>query len=343
MNNLLITQPDDWHCHLRDDAFLKRTVADTARQFARAIVMPNLKLPITTIAQAHEYRSRIISNIPTGLQFEPLMTLYLTDTLSSDLFLDAKKSGIIVAAKYYPAGATTLSDSGILNIKTIYPLLEAMQSADLPLCIHGESIEKDVDIFDREKLFLTTLKTVLTDFPKLRIILEHISTSAAVEFIQAAPNNIAATITPHHLHYNRNDLFRGGIHPHYFCMPILKHTDDQQALIKAAISGNPKFFLGTDSAPHTRDQKEAACGCAGIYSAHAAIELYADIFERNHALNKLENFASVFGAAFYQLPINKNKITLIKKPWKIKDALSFGNTELIPMKAGEMLSWQIQF
>lgn len=342
MSTIALFQPDDWHCHLRDDLYLKRTVVDTAKQFARAIVMPNLTPPITTVQQARDYKNRIEKNIPTGLNFKLLMTLYLTENLSPDVIVEAKKSGIIFAGKYYPAGATTNARDGISNIKNIYALLEQMQSVDLPLCIHGESIEKNVDIFDREKLFLNELQKIMHDFPKLRIILEHISTKAAVDFILAAPKNIAATITPHHLHYNRNDLFHHGIRPHYFCAPILKCVDDQHALIQAAISGNPKFFLGTDSAPHAQEKKESACGCPGIYSAHAAIELYAEIFDKNNALNKLENFASVFGAEFYQLPKNKNKIELIKRSHKIPEKLSFGETYVIPMKAGEIIQWQLQ-
>lgn len=343
LNEISLIQPDDWHCHLRDDVYLARTVTDIAKQFKRAMVMPNLKPPITTIDQARDYRERILQHVPKNTDFQPLMTLYLTETLSPDIFHEAKKSGVIMACKYYPAGATTNAESGIASIEKIFPLLDAMQSADLPLCIHGESITPGVDIFDREKQFLNeSLTAIIKNFPTLRIILEHISTKAAVNFICDASKNIAATITPHHLHYNRNDLFHHGIHPHLFCMPILKRTDDQQALIQAATSGNPKFFLGTDSAPHTQENKESACGCAGIYSAHAAIELYTEIFEENNALTKLENFASLFGAEFYQLPINKNKMTLIKKPHQIPEKLIFGKTHLIPMKAGEMVSWQIQ-
>lgn len=342
MTALTLIKPDDWHCHLRDELFLKRTVADTARQFGRAVVMPNLMPPVTTVEQALSYRNRIVKTIPANSDFKPLMTLYLTEKMSPAIFIDAKKSGAIIACKYYPAGATTHADAGIADIKKIAELLEAMQSIDLPLCVHGESIAKNTDIFDREKLFLDELKTIARDFPRLRIILEHISTKAAVDFVLNAPKNLAATITPHHLHYNRNDLFHHGIRPHYFCMPILKRSDDQRALIKAAISGNAKFFLGTDSAPHAQEKKETACGCAGIYSAHAAIELYAEIFEKHDALSKLENFASVYGAEFYQLPRNKNSITLIKKTWGIPEQLSFGESQLIPMKAGETLSWKIQ-
>lgn len=340
MNNLTIIQPDDWHCHLRDDLYLKRTVRDTAAQFKRAIVMPNLQSPIVNVDQAREYKKRITQFIPNSSDFQPLMTLYLTENLSPEIINDAKKSGIIFACKYYPAGTTTNAAAGISDSKNIFGVLEQMQSVDMPLCIHGESIAKDADIFDREKLFLAELKIISNNFPKLRIILEHISTKAAVDFILDAPKNMAATITPHHLHYNRNDLFHHGIRPHYYCMPILKRVDDQNALIQAAISGNAKFFLGTDSAPHAQNKKESACGCAGIYSAHAAMAFYAEIFDKYDALNRLENFASVYGAEFYQLPINKNKMTLVKNPHIIPEKLSFGDTQLIPMKAGETVFWQ---
>lgn len=343
MNELIITQPDDWHCHLRDDIYLARTVADTAQQFQRAIVMPNLKPPITTVLEATQYQQRIQHHIPSHLHFEPLMTLYLTEQLLPDEITKAKQSNVVFACKYYPAGATTNSAAGIQSLKNIYPLLEQMQLMDLPLCIHGESIAPHADVFDREKLFLEeTLKKIVTDFPTLRIILEHISTKAAVEFVMQAPKQVAATITPHHLHYNRNDIFQHGIRPHYYCLPILKRKEDQAALIEAAISGNPKFFLGTDSAPHAQNAKENACGCAGIYSAHAAVGLYAEIFEKHHALPRFEKFASVFGAQFYQLPINQNKITLIKKPYTVPQTVSFGTTQLIPMKSGETVAWQIQ-
>lgn len=343
MTTLTLIKPDDWHCHLRDDLFLKRTVSDSARQFERSIVMPNLSSPITTLQQAIDYKKRIESHIPQNTTFTPLMTLYLTEDMSPTTLKEAKKSGVITACKYYPAGATTHADTGITDTRKIYALLDQMQSIDLPLCIHGESIEKNADIFDREKLFLdNTLKNILKNFPKLRIILEHISTKTAVDFVQASPKNIAATITPHHLYYNRNDIFCHGIRPHYYCMPILKRSEDQRALLAAAMSGNPQFFLGTDSAPHMQEKKESACGCAGIYSAHAAIELYAELFEKHNALKKLEKFSSIFGADFYQLPHNKNTITLIKESWSIPETLSFGNSTLIPMKAGEVLSWKIQ-
>lgn len=335
-NEIKIIKPDDWHCHLRDNEYLKRTVSDTAAQFARALVMPNLTPPITSIDAAIAYRSRILDYAPK--HFSPLMTLYLTESLSPDLFSHAKK--IITACKYYPAGATTNAEAGVRDLKNIYPLLDAMQSNDIPLCMHGEAIH--ADIFDRETLFLNELQQVIQDFPKLRIILEHISTKTAVNFIVSASKNVAATITPHHLHYNRNDLFQHGIRPHYFCMPILKRENDQKALIEAATSGNPKFFLGTDSAPHAQHKKESACGCAGIYSAHAALSFYAELFENAGKLDRLENFSSVFGAEFYHYPRNTTYITLIKKPVKIADTLSFGDTLLVPMKAGEMIPWQIQ-
>ncbi len=339
---LEIRQPDDFHCHLRDNEFLARTVSDTAKQFARAVVMPNLKPPVTTIQMAKEYQARILKNIPDSSNFKALMTLYLTETMSPDLMAEAKKSDVIIAAKLYPAGITTNSDSGIVDLKNCYPLFEAMQTNNLPLCIHGESITKEIDIFDREKLFLIeTLYALLKNFPKLRIVLEHISTKAAVDFVRAAPKNVAATITPHHLYYNRNDLFHHGIHPHYFCMPILKREQDQQALIEAAISGDSRFFLGTDSAPHEKNKKENECGCAGIYSAHNAIGLYAELFDQQQALDKLENFASVFGAEFYQLPLNQNRITLTNQMQTVPASLSFGNSVVVPMKAGETISWQI--
>ncbi|OGT36706.1 MAG: dihydroorotase [Gammaproteobacteria bacterium RIFCSPHIGHO2_12_FULL_38_14] len=325
-------KPDDWHCHLRDEPYLSRTVTDTAAQFQRAIVMPNLETPITSSSQALAYRDRIMKYAPKT--FQPLMTLYLTESLSPD----AIEKKVVAACKYYPAGGTTHADAGIRTLDIIYRLFEKMQSIDMPLCMHGEALK--ADIFDREKLFLTDLKKLQQDFPKLRIILEHISTKAAVEFVEAAPNTLAATITPHHLHYSRDDLFRGGVRPHYYCMPILKRREDQQALIQAAISGNPKFFLGTDSAPHAREKKESACGCAGIYSAHAALSFYAEIFEQNDAMDRLEKFSSVFGAEFYQLPVNREKIAIVKKPCKIPDTLPFGDTLLIPMKAGETTHWQ---
>lgn len=340
---LVIKQPDDWHCHLRDDEHLSRTVADSAKQFHRVIAMPNLMPPITDIEMAKAYRERILKHVPNGFHFAPLMTLYLTENTPTDLMSKAKKSGIIFAAKLYPAGVTTHSSAGVVDYKKLYVVFEQMQAIDLPLCVHGESVIPEADIFDREKLFLSeTLSPLLKQFPKLRVILEHISTKAAVELVKTGPNNLAATITPHHLHFNRNAIFQHGIHPHYFCKPILNRAEDQSALIQAAISGHPRFFLGTDSAPHSKNQKEQACGCAGIYSAHNALAFYADIFERYHALDRLEKFASVYGAEFYHMPLNQTEIALVKCTEKIPDTLSFGQTILVPMKAGENITWQIK-
>lgn len=336
MNEITITRPDDWHCHFRDNEFLERTVHDCAAQFARALVMPNLKPPLTTVDAVIAYRERIHKHAPKN--FTSLMTLYLTETLSPGIISAAKN--IVTACKYYPASMTTNAEAGVRDIKNIYPILEVMQENGIPLCLHGEAI--GADIFDREKIFLDTLSQLIKNFPKLRLSLEHISSKSAVDFVLAAPKNIVATITPHHLHYNRNDIFDHGIRPHYFCLPILKREEDQKALINAATSGNPKFFLGTDSAPHEKHKKESACGCAGIYSSHAAMAFYTDIFDQANALDRLENFASHFGADFYQLPRNTDTLTLIKNPWKSAETLSFGETLLVPMKAGETIPWQIQ-
>jgi len=342
MQEITIIQPDDWHCHFRDGEFLLRTVSDCAQRFKRSVIMPNLVPPVTSLGMAENYLARIKKNISAGKLFEPLMTLYLTDKTAASEIFAAKKSGLVVAAKLYPAGATTNSDSGVTNIKHIYPALEAMQECGLILCVHGEVVG-DVDIFEREGLFIDRiLTTLIRDFPKLKIVLEHISTQKAVEFVKAAQENVGATITAHHLLLNRNDLLAGGLKPHHYCLPILKTREDQKALVEAAISDNPKFFLGTDSAPHTKNKKESACGCAGIYSSNNALEIYAEIFERNNALDKLENFASVFGAQFYGLPINQNTITLIKKTWRVPKELSFGNEVVVPLMAGEELSWQIK-
>jgi len=342
MQEITIIQPDDWHCHFRDGEFLLRTVSDCAQRFKRSVIMPNLVPPVTSLGMAENYLARIKKNISAGKLFEPLMTLYLTDKTAASEIFAAKKSGLVVAAKLYPAGATTNSDSGVTNIKHIYPALEAMQECGLILCVHGEVVG-DVDIFEREGLFIDRiLTTLIRDFPKLKIVLEHISTQKAVEFVKAAQENVGATITAHHLLLNRNDLLAGGLKPHHYCLPILKTREDQKALVEAAISDNPKFFLGTDSTPHTKNKKESACGCAGIYSSNNALEIYAEIFERNNALDKLENFASVFGAQFYGLPINQNTITLIKKTWRVPKELSFGNEVVVPLMAGEELSWQIK-
>lgn len=339
MQTVVLTQPDDWHTHLRDGACLARTVLDTEKYFARAVVMPNLSPPVVTVSQALAYRDRILQHVKKD--FQPLMTLFLTEDMSPEIILEAKKTNAIIAGKYYPAHGTTHADQGIHDFRRLYPILDAMQSIDLVLCVHGES--PGVDMADREKIFLHDLQKIISNFPKLRVVLEHISTEAAVEFILSASNNVAATITPHHLHYTRDDLFsQGHMQPHYFCMPILKTRADRDALIRAAISGNPKFFLGTDSAPHAKEKKESAHTCAGIYSAHAALELYAEIFETAQALDKLNYFASRFGAEFYALPMNTAKITLIKKPWQVPMHLSFGDASVVPMKAGESIAWQIQ-
>ena len=343
MRKLTITRPDDCHIHLRDGLALATTVPDAACRFARVIVMPNTKPPITEVSQAQKYRENILAKVPQGLQFEPLMTLYLTDQMSTKTLSEAKNCGFIKACKLYPAGATTNSQSGVTELKKIYPLLEVMQELGLLLLIHGEVTDTCTDIFDREKIFIEReLIPLLRYFPKLQVVLEHITTKDAVEFVKSAPHTLAATITAHHLLLNRNDLLLGGIHPHYYCLPVVKRSQHQEALIAAATSGNPKFFLGTDSAPHSQESKESACGCAGIYTAHAAIELYAEIFEKSNALKKLEGFASWFGADFYGLPRNEGKITLIKQEWAVPEKLSFAESHLIPFRSGEKVGWKIE-
>lgn len=343
MNTLTLIRPDDWHCHFRDDEFLSRTVADAAVRFGRAIAMPNLATPITTVAAARAYRERILAHVPAGYAFAPLMTLYLNETVTPETLQEGRSSEVITACKLYPAGATTHSAAGVARLENIYPLLERMEALDLPLLIHGESVTPGVDIFDREARFIDEeLQPLLRRFPALRVVLEHISTRTAVDFVREADAPLAATITAHHLWYNRNALFTGGIHPHYYCMPILKRREDQEALVQAAISGNPRFFLGTDSAPHPQSRKESACGCAGIYTAHAAIEIYAQIFAQHQALDRLENFASIHGAQFYRLPVNRDQIILAQSPWQAPLHLPFGNATLVPMLAGETLDWQIK-
>ncbi|MCB1614995.1 MAG: dihydroorotase [Pseudomonadales bacterium] len=346
MQKLTITRPDDWHIHLRDGAQLALTVKDCSRYFGRAIVMPNLLPPVTSCEAAIAYKERIKAEIDTNSAFEPLMTLYLTDNTAPEEIIKAQQAGI-VACKLYPAGATTNSDAGVTHINNIYPVLEAMQKAGIPLLLHGEVTDNAIDIFDRERIFLdTVLSQLCRDFPSLKIVLEHITTADAVNFVAQAGNNVAATITAHHLLFNRNHLLAGGIRPHYYCLPILKRQDHQQALIKAATSGNARFFLGTDSAPHSIDKKQAACGCAGCYTAHAAIEMYAEVFESMNALDKLEGFASFFGPDFYGLPRNSDTITLEKSPWLIPDELDFGalnglTQSLRPLLAGETLNWRV--
>jgi dihydroorotase len=336
------TRPDDWHLHLRDDALMQSVLPDTARQFARAIVMPNLKPPVTTTALALEYRSRILAALPAGNKFEPLMTLYLTDKTSADEIRKAKQSGVIHAVKLYPAGATTNSDAGVTDLRKTYAALEEMQCCSMPLLVHGEVTDSNIDIFDREAVFIERLlQPLLRDFPKLRVVFEHITTKDAAQFVTNASENIAATITAHHLLYNRNAMLVGGIRPHYYCLPVLKREIHREALVKAATSGNSKFFLGTDSAPHAQHTKENACGCAGCYTAHAAIELYAEAFDAASALDKLEGFASFHGADFYGLPRNKETIILLKEEWKVPPSQGFGEHQLVPLRAGEKIKWKL--
>ncbi len=331
---LTITRPDDWHLHLRDGVALAAVLPDTARQFARAIVMPNLVPPITTVALAGAYRDRILAALPTGARFEPLMTLYLTETTTAADIAEAKASGFIHGVKYYPAGATTHSDAGARDLAHCTDALAAMQAHDLPLLMHGEVTDPRVDIFDRERVFITDqLKPTIRQFPKLRIVLEHITTAEAVTFVEQSSALIAATITAHHLLLNRNSLFTGGIRPHHYCLPVLKREIHREALVGAATSGNPKFFLGTDSAPHARHTKEIACGCAGIYTAHAAIELYAEAFDQVDRLDRLQAFASEFGPDYYRLPRNTDRITLLRRAQQIPASLPFGRDSLVPFRA----------
>ena len=338
-----LTRPDDWHLHLRDGDMLARVLPDTARQFARAIVMPNLAPPVTNVALAGAYRDRILAALPAGMVFEPLMTLYLTERTSPQDIAEAKASGFVHAVKWYPAGATTNSDAGVSNIERCADTLKAMQDHDLPLLVHGEVTDPGVDVFDREAVFIENLlKPLLQRYPKLRVVLEHITTRQAAEFIAAAPANVAATITPHHLLMNRNALFTGGLRPHHYCLPVLKREEHRLALVAAATGGSPKFFLGTDSAPHTRGAKESACGCAGMYSAHAALELYAEVFEAQGALDKLEAFASFHGPDFYRLPRNTDRITLVREAWTLPAELGEGATALVPLRAGTGLAWRLQ-
>ncbi|WP_024545623.1 dihydroorotase [Picosynechococcus sp. NKBG15041c] len=342
MEKLTLTRPDDWHLHLRDGDALKAVLPDTVRQFARAIAMPNLKPPVRTVAEAAAYRDRIMAAIPPGQTFEPLMTLYLTDNTQPEEIYAAKASGFVKAVKYYPAGATTNSDFGVTDIRKCDRVFEAMAMADLPLLLHGEVTDRHVDIFDREKVFIEQyLIPLKARYPKLRIVLEHITTADAVQFVLASDEKVAATITPQHLLFNRNSIFQGGIRPHFYCLPVLKRETHRQALIEAATSGNPKFFLGTDSAPHGRDRKESDCGCAGCYSALHALELYATVFETAGALDKLEGFASFYGPDFYQLPRNTEQITLVKQSWRIPTALPYPDSSLIPLWAGEELTWKL--
>ena len=343
MTSITIKQPDDWHLHVRDGDALTDVMQETTRCFGRAIIMPNLRPPITTTELAMAYRDRINAALPDGTNFTPLMTLYLTDNTDPAEIKKAKDSSFIHAVKYYPAGATTNSDSGVTDLKHTYKVLEQLSKQGMPLLVHGEVTDPDVDVFEREKVFIDTkLIPLVKDFPELRIVFEHITTKYAVDYVKQASKNIAATITPHHLAYNRNAMFKGGIRPHYYCLPILKHEKHRQSLIEAAISDNAKFFLGTDSAPHTVANKETSCGCAGIYNAPVAIEMYADIFEQAGALDKLENFASINGANFYNLPVNEETITLEKTDWMVPKVKSLGSETASPLCAGEKMGWKIK-
>ena len=339
---LTIRRPDDWHLHLRDGDAMAAVLPDSARRFARAIVMPNLKPAVRTTHQALDYRERILAALPDGLAFEPLMTLYLTEDTPPEEIARAKLSGRVAGVKLYPAGATTHSDEGVTRISRCFHTLEKMQELGMPLLVHGEVTDPVIDIFDRERAFIEDVLGPLVDrFPGLKIVLEHITTRDAVQYIEITGTRIAATITAHHLLMNRNALFLGGMRPHHYCLPILKREADREALVEAATSGNPKFFLGTDSAPHALDTKETACGCAGIYTAHAALELYAVAFEEAGALDNLEGFASVHGPQFYGLPVNEGTITLVREGWDVPERLAYGDGELVPLRAGERLPWRL--
>jgi dihydroorotase len=337
-----LTRPDDWHLHLRDGAAMAAVLPDTARRFARAVVMPNLRPPVTTVEAAAAYRDRIVAALPRGASFTPLMTLYLTDETSAAEVGRAKSSGFVHALKYYPAGATTNSDSGVTDLRKVRPALAAMQDLGVPLLLHGEVTDADVDVFDRERVFVERhLASIVRDFPALRVVLEHVTTADAVDFVRGSGPNVAATITAHHLLWNRSELFRGGLRPHAFCLPVLKRERHRRALVQAATGDDPRFFLGTDSAPHARGRKESDCGCAGIYTAHAALELYAEVFEDAGRLDRLEAFGSHRGADFYGLPRNEGRIALERSAWRVPDRLPFGDGELVPMRAGEDLRWRL--
>jgi dihydroorotase len=342
MQEIILARPDDWHLHLRDGPSLADTVAHTARVMGRAIIMPNLVPPVTTTEAAQAYRDRILAHIPQGSSFQPLMTLYLTDNTSADEIQKAKDSGIVFGIKLYPAGATTNAESGVTDISLTHAVLEQMVESGMPLLVHGESTKSDVDIFDREKVFIDDILAPLHEqFPTLKIVFEHITTKDAVDFVQSASDNIAATITPQHLMFNRNHMLVGGIRPHYYCLPILKRNIHQQALQDAVAEGSGKFFLGTDSAPHAVDQKQSSCGCAGCFTAHAAIELYAEIFDDLGILDKLEAFASFHGPDFYGLPRNTDTITLRRENWTVPEHYSLGDDEVIPLNAGGTLNWSL--
>ncbi|MGC7406768.1 dihydroorotase [Pandoraea pneumonica] len=340
---LTITRPDDWHLHVRDGAVLKSVLPDSARQFGRAIIMPNLKPPVTTTEHAAAYRERILAARPAGNTFEPLMTLYLTDNTPGDEIRRAKASGFVHGVKLYPAGATTNSDAGVTDLAKCRGALEAMQEVGMPLLVHGEVTSADIDIFDREKVFIDKVMIPLRrDFPGLKVVFEHITTKDAAEYVAQAEGPIGATITAHHLLYNRNAIFTGGIRPHYYCLPVLKREVHREALVKAATSGSTRFFLGTDSAPHARGAKEMACGCAGCYTALHAVELYAEAFDNAGALDKLEGFASFHGPDFYELPRNADKITLVREDWELPAELPMGDATVVPLRGGEVIGWKLK-
>lgn len=342
MDKLTLIQPDDWHLHVRSGEVLKTVIAHTANQFARAIIMPNLKPPVTTVGKALNYRAEILRALPAKSTFNPLMTLYLTSTTTLDEVKKAAASKHIYAFKLYPAGATTNSDSAVNNLKSIYPVLEVMQQVDMPLLIHSEVTGDEYDIFDREKIFIaSSLADIVETFPDMRIVVEHVTSKEAVDFVLSTSDKVAATITPQHLMFNRNVLFAGGIRPHYYCLPIIKRETHRLALVRAATSGNPKFFLGTDSAPHLAHSKESCCGCAGCYSAYAALELYTEVFEKQQSLDKLEGFASFFGADFYRLPRNKTTVTMRKQAWTVPASYRVNNESITPLNANERLSWKL--
>ena len=339
---ITLARPDDWHLHVRDGAALPSVLPHTARRFGRAIIMPNLRPPVTTTEQARAYRQRILDACPADSGFEPLMTLYLTDRLPADEVERAADSGLVHAVKLYPAGATTNADAGVTDLRHCHAVLETLQRIGMPLLVHGEVTDPAVDVFDREAVFIERqLQPLRRDFPELRIVFEHLTTADGVAFVEESPAWVAATLTAHHLLYNRNAMFAGGIRPHHYCLPVLKRERHREALVQAATGGNPKFFLGTDSAPHPRSAKESACGCAGMYTAHAAIELYAEVFEQAGALQRLEDFASRFGADFYGLPYNAGTITLRKESWEVPAEYPLGGEQVVPLRARETISWRL--
>jgi dihydroorotase len=343
INTLTLTRPDDWHLHLRDGEALKAVLADSARQFARAMIMPNLRPPVTNTALAVAYRQRILAALPSGLHFEPLMTLYLTDNTSAAEIRAAVASGMVHGVKFYPAGATTNSDSGVTDLAHCQQALAEMEKLGLPLLVHAEVTDAQVDVFDRERVFIERhMVAIIKDYPALKVVFEHITTKDAADFVLHSPSNVAATITAHHLLMNRNAMFVGGIQPHHYCLPILKREEHRQALLRVATSGNAKFFLGTDSAPHAKHAKEAACGCAGMYTAHTAMELYAEAFDAVAALDKLEGFASFYGADFYGLPRNTGRIQLHRQSWTVPASLPFADDSIVPLRAGQPIAWKMQ-